>query len=149
MIAPPFWIWGYVFLIIPTMSMWGDSGVSRMCKRRGRKPPFGWKRGVSFTLLKKMHENTIFSPIKGGGRTPGTPYAGSATGRSITATCKIRPKSFFGGLLDMFLTCQHGHWLTLRIKFYIKILCCTLTIKIKITPNSNFKFYWEVPWSWP
>ena len=23
------------------------------------------KRGVSFTLLKKMHENTIFSPIKG------------------------------------------------------------------------------------
>ena len=25
------------------------------------------KRGVSFTLLKKMHENTIFSPIKGGG----------------------------------------------------------------------------------
>ena len=60
------------------------------------------KRGVSFTLLKKMHENTIFSPIKGG-------YAGSATGRSITATCKIRPKSFFLGLLDMFLTCQHGH----------------------------------------
>ena len=68
------------------------------------------KRGVSFTLLKKMHENTIFSPIMGGGgRKPGTPYAGSATGRSITATCKIRPKSFFFGLLDMFLTCQHGH----------------------------------------
>ena len=37
------------------------------------------KRGVSFTLLKKMHENSIFSPITGG-RTPGTPYAGSATG---------------------------------------------------------------------
>ena len=26
-----------------------------------------------------MHENAIFSPIRGGGRTPGTPYAGSAT----------------------------------------------------------------------
>ena len=26
------------------------------------------KRGVSFTLLKKMHENAIFSPIKGGVR---------------------------------------------------------------------------------
>ena len=44
------------------------------------------KRGVSFTLFKKMHENAIFSPIRGGGgRTPGTPYrgtpyAGSATG---------------------------------------------------------------------
>ena len=25
------------------------------------------KRGVSFTLLKKMHENAIFSPIGGGG----------------------------------------------------------------------------------
>ena len=25
------------------------------------------KRGVSFTLLKKMHENAIFSPIRGGG----------------------------------------------------------------------------------
>ena len=36
-------------------------------------------RGVSFTLLKKMHENSIFSPITGGGRTPGTPCAGSAT----------------------------------------------------------------------
>ena len=37
------------------------------------------KRGVSFTLSKKMHENSIFSPITGG-RTPGTPYAGFATG---------------------------------------------------------------------
>ena len=37
------------------------------------------KRGVSFTLFKKMHENAIFSPRRGGGRTPGTPYAGSAT----------------------------------------------------------------------
>ena len=37
------------------------------------------KRGVSFTLKKKMHENAIFSPRRGGGRTPGTPYAGSAT----------------------------------------------------------------------
>ena len=25
------------------------------------------KRGVSFTLFKKMHENAIFSPKKGGG----------------------------------------------------------------------------------
>ena len=38
------------------------------------------KRGVSFTLFKTMHENAIFSPRRwGGGRTPGTPYAGSAT----------------------------------------------------------------------
>ena len=37
------------------------------------------KRGVSFTLLKQMHENAIFSTIRRGGRTPGTPYAGSAT----------------------------------------------------------------------
>ena len=38
------------------------------------------KRGVSFTLFKKMHENAIFPPIRGGGgRTHGTPYAGSAT----------------------------------------------------------------------
>ena len=36
------------------------------------------KRGVSFTLFKKIHENPIFSPITGW-RTPGTPYAGSAT----------------------------------------------------------------------
>ena len=25
------------------------------------------KRGVSFTLFKKMHENAIFPPIRGGG----------------------------------------------------------------------------------
>ena len=40
------------------------------------------KRVVSFTLFKKMHENAIFLSIMGGGgggRTPGTPYAGSAT----------------------------------------------------------------------
>ena len=38
------------------------------------------KRGVSFALLKKMHENSKLSPITGGGGgTPGTPYAGSAT----------------------------------------------------------------------
>ena len=36
-------------------------------------------RGVSFTLFKKMHENSIFLPMTGG-RMPGTPYAGSATG---------------------------------------------------------------------
>ena len=42
------------------------------------------KRGVSFTLFKKMHENLIFSPITGGGGgTPGTPYAGSATANVI------------------------------------------------------------------
>ena len=38
------------------------------------------KRGVSFILFQKLHENAIFSPKRGGGRTPGTPYAGSATG---------------------------------------------------------------------
>ena len=37
------------------------------------------KKGVSFTLFEKMHENSIFSLITGEGRTPGTPYAGSAT----------------------------------------------------------------------
>ena len=36
------------------------------------------KRCVSFTLFQKMHGNAIFSPRRGG-RTPGTPYAGSAT----------------------------------------------------------------------
>ena len=35
------------------------------------------KSGVSFTLFKKMHENSIFPQITGVGRTPGTPYAGS------------------------------------------------------------------------
>ena len=38
------------------------------------------RRGVSFTFFLKMHENAIFSLIRGGGgRTPATPYAGSAT----------------------------------------------------------------------
>ena len=38
------------------------------------------KRCVSYTLFQKMHENAIFPPRKGGGgRTPGTSYAGSAT----------------------------------------------------------------------
>ena len=53
-----------------------------MCKRMGRKPHFRRKRGASFTFFKKMRENSIFSPITGGGRTPGTPYAGSATDSS-------------------------------------------------------------------
>ena len=44
------------------------------------------KMGVSFTLFKKMHENAIFSPIRGGGRTPGTPYAGSATECGVCST---------------------------------------------------------------
>ena len=38
-----------------------------MCKRRRRKPHFGWKRIVSFTLFKKMHKNAIFSLKRGGG----------------------------------------------------------------------------------
>ena len=42
------------------------------------------KRGVSFTLFKKMHGNSIFLPIMGGGRTPETPYAGY---RPTTHTC--------------------------------------------------------------
>ena len=37
------------------------------------------KRGVSFNLFQKRHENAIFLPIGGGGSTPSTPYAGSAT----------------------------------------------------------------------
>ena len=43
------------------------------------------KRGVSFTLFQKMHENAIFSP-KRGGRMPGTPYAGSATDSDLGVT---------------------------------------------------------------
>ena len=31
-----------------------------------------------------MHKNAIFSPIRGGGRTPGTPYAASATGIGLS-----------------------------------------------------------------
>ena len=34
-----------------------------------------------------MHENVIFSPISGGGRTPATPYAGSATVISKLQKC--------------------------------------------------------------
>ena len=52
------------------------SGGSRMCR-------MAEKKGVSLTLFKKMHKNSIFSPITGGGRTPGTPYAGSATDRPL------------------------------------------------------------------
>ena len=38
------------------------------------------KRLLASLYSKKMHENAIFQPIRGGGgRTPGTPYAGSAT----------------------------------------------------------------------
>ena len=37
------------------------------------------KRGVSSTFFQKMHENAIFSPIRGGGRTAAPPYAGSVT----------------------------------------------------------------------
>ena len=40
------------------------------------------KRGVSFTSFQIMHENAIFFHQEGGGRTPGTPYAGSATDQS-------------------------------------------------------------------
>ena len=43
-----------------------------------------------------MHENLIFSPITGGGRTPGTPYAGSATDK--------RPHEI---LLVQFSLCVH------------------------------------------
>ena len=61
------------------------------------------KRGVSFTLFKKMHENSIFLPIAVG-RTPGTPYAGSATepdyktgyfsNETLTQRCfNVRPTS--------------------------------------------------------
>ena len=44
------------------------------------------KKILSFSLSKKMHENAIFSPIRGRGRTPGTPYAGSATDIIFTNT---------------------------------------------------------------
>ena len=38
-----------------------------MCKRRGVRHILAEKKIVSFTLFKKMHENAIFSPIRGGG----------------------------------------------------------------------------------
>ena len=45
------------------------------CARGGGVSHFlAEKRGVSFTLFKKMHENAIFSPIRGGGGS----YAGYA-----------------------------------------------------------------------
>ena len=47
---------------------------------------FPEKKGVSFTFLKKMHENAIFSLIRGRGRTPATPYAGPATACYIIGT---------------------------------------------------------------
>ena len=43
------------------------SGGSRMCKRRGRKPHFGWKRGVSYTLFKKNAWKCNIFTNKGGG----------------------------------------------------------------------------------
>ena len=50
------------------------------CARgRGVSHVLAEKRGVGFSLIKNMHENAIFSQRRGGGRTPGTPYAGSAT----------------------------------------------------------------------
>ena len=50
------------------------------------------KRGVSFTLLKNMHENSIFLPImEGGGRRPGTPYVGSATVLPFRFVGQYRP----------------------------------------------------------
>ena len=39
------------------------------------------KRVLASLYYKKMHENSIFPPITGG-RTPGMPYAGSATGQT-------------------------------------------------------------------
>ena len=51
-------------------------------KRGGLSHILAEKRGVSFTLFQKMHENAIFSPIRGGGRTPGTPYDGPAIAMS-------------------------------------------------------------------
>ena len=44
------------------------------------------KRGVNVTLFQKMHENAILFNNKEGGRTPGTPYAGSATAWSYRET---------------------------------------------------------------
>ena len=56
-----------------------DSVADPQCARGGGVSHIlAEKRGVSFTLFKKMHENSIFSP-RTGWRTPGAPYAGSAT----------------------------------------------------------------------
>ena len=67
------------------------------------------KRGVSFTLLKKMHENTKFSPIKGGGVSRVRPMLDPPLGEVLQQHAKSGQNLFFFGLLHMFLTCQHGH----------------------------------------
>ena len=67
-------------LVVNFDNMTTDQKHCRMCKRRGVSHILARKRGVSFTLFKKLLENSIFSPITGEGHTPGTPYAGSATG---------------------------------------------------------------------
>ena len=41
-----------------------------MCKRRGRKPHLAEKGLLASLYSKKMHENAIFSPIRGGGVRP-------------------------------------------------------------------------------
>ena len=56
------------------------SGGSKMCKSRGRKPHFGWKKGCQLHFIQKnAWKCNIFTNNGGGGRTPGTPYPGSAT----------------------------------------------------------------------
>ena len=54
--------------------------ADQKCARgRGVSHILAEKRLLASLYSKKMHENAIFFPIRGGGRTPGTHYAGSAT----------------------------------------------------------------------
>ena len=63
------------------------------------------KRGVSFTLFKKMHENTIFSPIRGEGGVRQVRPMLDPPLREVFSNMQ----NLFFWLLDMFLTCQHDH----------------------------------------
>ena len=84
------------------------SGVSRICKRRGRKPHFGKKRVVSFTLLRKMHENAILLSYA-------PPYAGSATEHRANRLYLLgsRPMSF-------------------RHSAFLNIACCYVGLHAKL-----------------
>ena len=66
-----------------------SSGGSRKCKRRGRKPHFGCKKGVLASLYSKNAWKCNIFTKKGGGRTPGTSYAGTATGFQVCTDFKV------------------------------------------------------------
>ena len=56
------------------------------CARGGGVSHILAEKGL-LASFQKMHENAIFSPIRGGGRTPGTPYARSANDNDTNHMC--------------------------------------------------------------